>query len=223
MDDRLKVVASLIASEKHADIGSDHGLLLRYLLRSGRVREAIAIENKNQPFENSQKTLRGMNAEVRFADGMEGLRQGEVQSLSVCGMGGQSIVRILEQVPERLPDRLVIQPNRRENLVREWGLRSGFHVVEERVSCGHWLYQIIVFERNADSTDPAYAGCDLVAGRLFGPLLLAERHPALVKRLEEEETYLAGLPELCGETQWRLDAIRRALRQVRGDSGGQWS
>src|SRR6056297_785499 len=94
LDERLKIVASLIRCRVHADIGSDHGHLLKALLKSGRIEFGIAIENKTQPFLNSRKTLADCRADVRLADGLAGLQKGEADCLSLCGMGGRSMVRI---------------------------------------------------------------------------------------------------------------------------------
>ena len=86
LDARLKSVAQQVCCRVHADIGSDHGHLLKALLAAGRIQRGIAIENKRQPFLNSQTTLQGVNADVRFADGIEGLKAGEADSLSICGI-----------------------------------------------------------------------------------------------------------------------------------------
>ena len=71
LDERLKTVARQIRSDTHVDVGSDHGHLLLALLKAGRIRKGIAIENKQLPFENSRKTLTGVNAEVRFGSGLD--------------------------------------------------------------------------------------------------------------------------------------------------------
>ncbi|MGB1707088.1 MAG: tRNA (adenine(22)-N(1))-methyltransferase TrmK, partial [Rubripirellula sp.] len=96
LDERLKKVAQQIRVTTHVDIGSDHANLLVALLRSGRVKKGIAIENKQQPLLHSQQALVGLDAEVRFADGLDGLLAGEADSLSICGMGAENIVSILE-------------------------------------------------------------------------------------------------------------------------------
>ncbi len=69
LDERLKTVARQIRWPIHADIGSDHGHLLKALLSAGRIDCGIAIENKRQPFENSRRTLADLASEVRLAEG----------------------------------------------------------------------------------------------------------------------------------------------------------
>ncbi|KAA5539058.1 SAM-dependent methyltransferase [Roseiconus nitratireducens] len=211
LDDRLKAVARQIRCGTHADIGSDHGHLLVALLKSGRIRRGIAIENKPQPLENSSRSLRGLNAEVRFADGFAGLSVGEVDSASLCGLGGETIVRILDAFPDRVPDRVVLQPNRRPEWVRRWAIRSGFHLMDEQIARGHWDYPVLSFQRLGSITDPAYGGLDHEAALLFGPLLM-KRMPRLVHdRLAEERLYLRKLQRLGPESAARLRVIERVL------------
>lgn len=211
LDDRLKAVAKQIRCRVHADIGSDHGHLLKALLKAGRIERGIAIENKRQPFENSKATLNGLNAEVRFANGLDGLRSNEADCLSICGMGGESMVRILKASPERVPSLLVLQPNRRPDLVRRWGLQSGFHLVDEQIAIGHWAYLVLRFKRADASNDPAYDGVDREAALLFGPHVLKRREPEFAARLREEERYLTNLDRLGADAAKRLGLIKRLL------------
>ncbi|MEL6106809.1 MAG: tRNA (adenine(22)-N(1))-methyltransferase TrmK [Planctomycetota bacterium] len=217
LDRRLKVVAQCIRHRVHADIGSDHGHLLAALLASGRIERGIAIENKKQPFENSRATLAGYSADVRFGDGLAGLGAGEADGLSLCGMGGESIAEILQSAPERVPPRVVLQPNRRPERVRQWALRAGFHLVNEQIVFGHWPYQVIVLERAQDGVadDPAYEGLHRNAALLFGPLNLKRRDQRWLARLRDEQHYLQALERLGEEARLRLDAIEHVLRDFK--------
>ncbi|EMI55788.1 tRNA (adenine(22)-N(1))-methyltransferase [Rhodopirellula sallentina] len=218
LDQRLKVVAQQIRCVTHADIGSDHGHLLKALLASGRIQRGIAIENKRQPYENSRSTLTGFNADVRLADGLEGLDAGEADSLSICGMGGELIVRILDAHPDRVPATAIIQPNRRPERVREWALRTGYHLTHETTAQGHWRYIILRFERPKTTEqsgqvhpDPAYKGLDREAALLFGPHLLRHFSNDFAESLEQERRYLRSLPRLAADAVRRLEVIDRIL------------
>ncbi|WP_442510365.1 tRNA (adenine(22)-N(1))-methyltransferase [Novipirellula sp. SH528] len=223
LDVRLRTVASLInprgdSSVVHGDIGSDHGGLLVSLLRSKRIARGIAVENKSQPYDNSCRALKGLCAEVRFGDGLAVIQPGELSSLSICGMGAESMVKILEAFPDRVPDHVVLQPNRQHELVRGWGLRNGFHLNEEQIAWGHWPYAVISLQRADVSdfdastpNDPAYADVDLEAALLFGPRILKRWEPTFVARLYEEQAYLEGLTQLRGDYEHRLHQIQKVL------------
>lgn len=212
LDDRLKAVARQIRSRVHADIGSDHGHLLKALLSSGQIQRGIAIENKQQPFENSSTTLQGLSAEVRLDDGLRGLEPGEADSLSLCGMGGDLIAQILDAFPDRVPPCIVLQPNCHPESVRQWGLRAGYHLVDEQIVWGRQQYVIIRLERRSPPADPAYNGIDREAAELFGPLIIKRWQPDFVAALQQEQCYLQFLPRLNAESQFRIDRIEELLR-----------
>lgn len=210
LDDRLKAVAKLIRSDVHADIGSDHGYLLKSLLSAGRIKRGIAIENKKQPFANSKATLDGLSAEPRLADGLHGLAADEVDSLSICGMGGPLMVDILNQFPDRVPPVVVLQPNREVNRVRQWGLDAGYHLVDEQMVIGQRVFEILHFQRSSDA-DLAYKDVDLVAALLLGPHHLKRWTPTFVQRLVDQQQYLQKLDGRNKTTQLRLDVITSVL------------
>ena len=225
LDARLATVARQIRWPIHADIGSDHGHLLKALLGAGRIDRGIAIENKRQPFENSRSMLEGLPAEVRFADGLAGLSadgaEDAVDGVSICGMGGRSILRILSAFPERVPRFVVIQPNRNPELIRQWGINQGFHLVDEQSAAGHWEegqgeYTILSFVKydsieSLVSEDPAYQGIDREAALLFGPHFCKRNDSQARARLGAEKQYIMKLDRLDESMRKRLAAIERLL------------
>ncbi|MFK8113861.1 MAG: tRNA (adenine(22)-N(1))-methyltransferase TrmK [Rubripirellula sp.] len=213
LDERLKAVARQIRARTHVDVGSDHGHLLKALLTAGRIEQGIAIENKQQPYANSLAMLDDLAGDVRFGDGLEPLVAGEADSLSICGMGAESIVRILECFPNRVPETVLLQPNRQPELVRAWALRAGFHLRDEQQAAGHWDYIILRFERATESEDPAYLNVNLDSALLFGPWILKRGGHAFYESLREEESYWSRFERLRPEQTHRLAVIRRVIQQ----------
>ncbi|QDV84873.1 tRNA (adenine(22)-N(1))-methyltransferase [Planctomycetes bacterium TBK1r] len=215
LDERLKAVAVQIRSRVHADIGSDHGHLLKALLTSGRIERGIAIEVNQRPFENSRSTLSGLAADVRLADGLEGLSPGEADSLSICGMGGELMTRILETHPGRVPADVVLQPHRRPDAVRRWALQSGFHLVEEQLVVGRQRYVVMRFRLDRSTAesanDPAYDAVDREAALLFGPLLIKRWETRFRDILVEEYQYLMRLDQRTDDSAQRLSALSKLL------------
>lgn len=215
LDERLKCVARMIRSPRHADIGSDHAYLLRALLATGRIQHAIAIENKRQPHRHSLQTLEGCSADVRLADGLAGLRAGEVDSLSICGMGGKLMRKILDAAPERLPPQMFLQPNDDPETVRRWASNAGYHLIDEQTARGHWVYVVLQLERRP-GIDPAYVGTDLEAAVRFGPHLICRWDRTLEQRLREEQAYWRSFERLTTDALERLACIDRLLAQRSG-------
>lgn len=200
LEPRLQAVAQEIVAQTHADIGADHALLPRYLLLSGRVQRVIVVEKNLGPWENSRRALAGLAAEVRLGDGLEALEPAEADSLSLCGMGAQLMVGILAAHPDRLPSRLVLQPNGSALPLRRWALEAGYALVNEQMVQGFWRYSILTLERGPCT---AYEGLPLEPALRFGPLLLKARHPLLWAELQARQQHLAGLPPVEGVQQER--------------------
>lgn len=98
---RLKAASDLILSGGCiADIGTDHGYLPVYLVQSGQCSSAIAMDVKPGPLERARQHIAENHLEqliqVRLSDGLTALKQGEADSVVITGMGGMSVVQILE-------------------------------------------------------------------------------------------------------------------------------
>ncbi|MGL4609551.1 MAG: tRNA (adenine(22)-N(1))-methyltransferase [Trueperaceae bacterium] len=207
LESRLQAVADFIAAPTHLDIGSDHALLPRYLLLTKRIQKAIVVEKNQQPFENARGALQGLNADVRLGDGFAVVQASEAQSLSVSGLGAKTIIGILSEYPERLPNALILQANANAKPLRMWARAHGFHLKAESMAQGFWRYSILRFEK-APGDDPAYKTINLDVALTYGPHLLREKHPILREELEYQQPYLEGLGDY-GKNQ--LDVLKQAL------------
>jgi tRNA (adenine22-N1)-methyltransferase len=207
LEPRLLAAAHFIDSDTHADIGSDHALLPKYLLEICKVKRAIVVEKNQQPFENAKATLRGLNADIRLGDGLEPLRQNETDSLSITGMGAAKIAQILQAHPERLPSKLTLQANDNARAIRVWARAAGFHLKAETMVEGFWRYSILHFEANAQS-ETIYDDVPLEPALTYGPHLLKAKHPLLRAELEYQLPYLQKLGEHGAK---QLETLKQAL------------
>jgi tRNA (adenine22-N1)-methyltransferase len=215
LESRLLAVAKFIKSNTHADIGSDHALLPRYLLQNRQINKAIIIEKTQQPFENASAALRGLNADVRLGDGLTPLGKNEADSLSITGMGAYKITQILQAHPKHLPDKLTLQPNDNARLIRMWARESGFHLKAETMVQGYWRYTVLHFEKS-QYPDPCYQDVSLEVALIYGPHLLKAKHPLLKEELEYHLPYLKSLGSY-GAAQ--VDIARQALDYISDEAG----
>ncbi|MGE0488117.1 MAG: tRNA (adenine(22)-N(1))-methyltransferase TrmK [Vulcanimicrobiota bacterium] len=210
LDERLLRVAAAIHSRVHADIGTDHALLPRYLLASQRVERVIAVEKHPGPLARARRELAAWTAEVREGDGLEPLQAGEVDSLSLTGMGARLIASILAAHPDRVPELVVVQPNDGAHWLRSWGLASGYHLRHEELVQGRWLYEVLVLRRDT-TPDPAYDGLDPEVAQRFGPHLLRRQDPLLAERLRRQQALFADLVTHDPAVAVKHERVSRAL------------
>ena len=118
LSQRLQAIADLVPTgAKVADIGTDHGFLPCYLAQSGKAELVIACDVNAQPLALAQKNITDYNVgdkvSTRLGNGLAVLKPGEVDTVTIAGMGGALMIDILDASPmvvDRLK-RIVLQPN----------------------------------------------------------------------------------------------------------------
>jgi tRNA (adenine22-N1)-methyltransferase len=126
---RLRQVFELVpATGAVADIGSGHGALAAALAARGQ--RVLATERTPRTEAGLRRDLArlGIPVATRRGEGLAALRQGEVETAVIAGMGGRNLVRILESSPW-LPRWLVLQPMQDADLVEAWILARSWQAV----------------------------------------------------------------------------------------------
>ena len=137
----MKTLASFVLpGEKVADIGTDHGFVPIDLLAENIVPFAILTDINEGPLEKAKNNLDRICIlpefyELRKGDGLEPLNNGEVSSVIIAGMGGETIVDILswDITKSRSYKRLILQPRKRAWELREWLYNNGFIIENEKL------------------------------------------------------------------------------------------
>lgn len=138
LTERLRTIADMVdQGSRLADIGTDHGFIPIYLLTMGKIQYAVASDVHIGPLDKAREnTLKyGVGEKMRLcrADGMEGLRQDEVDAVVIAGMGGELICRILDRVPQSVKT-LILQPMTDLENVRKKVHQIGFTLVREKIA-----------------------------------------------------------------------------------------
>jgi tRNA (adenine22-N1)-methyltransferase len=181
LSDRLEAVANNIPEgARLADIGSDHAYLPCNVVKKGTVSKAIAGEVADGPFQSALEQVREENLtdqiSVRKGDGLEVIQPGEVDCITIAGMGGTLISTILEKGKAKLEgvSRLILQPNVGSFAVRRWLIANGWELIKEEIlEEDRKIYEILIAEKG-EPLKP-YQDINLEIGVLFGPFLLKEK------------------------------------------------
>lgn len=184
---RLETIGSLVPQgSRLADIGTDHAYLPVWLLERQRIASAIAADIAAGPCQAAAATVAMHHlqdrVQVRQGNGLAALQPGEADCLTIAGMGGSTIISILEAAPEIAADAgfLVLQPMAGAAGLRQWLCTHGWELVaEELVDDPPHFYEIICARPGAAAT---YTPAEYAVG----PLLLRQRHPLLGQQLERQ-------------------------------------
>lgn len=226
LSNRLEAVAKYIPEGASiADIGSDHAYLPCNVVKRGIVKNAIAGEVAEGPFQSAldQVKTEGLTEriDVRKGDGLEVVEPGEVECVTIAGMGGALISTILEKGKSKLEgvQRLILQPNVGSFAVRRWLIENGWELVNEEILKEDGkIYEVLI----ADKGNPlaAYETDCLEEGILFGPFLMREMDPAFIEKWKVEiknwQRILKQLEEAVQneETEIRKLAIQNKIRMA---------
>lgn len=197
---RLQDVAAFVPSgAKLLDVGSDHAYLPIALIKAGHISQAIAGEVVQGPYDSALKNVVAYDLssqiEVRLANGLAAFEPSDqVEAITICGMGGRLIADILDAGKEKLAqvNRLILQPNNREDDLRNWLQANQFTIVAEKIMTENdKFYEILVAEHGNEQLSTR----DLH----FGKFLSTEKSPVFVSKWEREvdklEYALASIPE----------------------------
>ena len=216
---RLELVASFVPQGSILlDVGSDHAYLPIELVERGQIEGAIAGEVVEGPYQSAVKNVEAHGLkekiQVRLANGLAAFEEADqVSVITIAGMGGRLIARILEEGLNKLAnvERFILQPNNREDDLRIWLQENGFQIVAESIleEAGKF-YEILVVEVGQMKLSASDVR--------FGPFLSKEVSPVFVQKWQKEaaklEFALSQIPEKnLEERQVLVDKIQ-AIKEV---------
>ena len=145
---RLLAVASFIRpSDRVLDIGTDHARLPVYLIERGLCAAVTATDACEGPLARAARTVKAHKLEDKIplllSDGGTGLDSSAYDTVTISGMGGETIVSIIRQSPWLLEKRLILQPQTRVAQFAELMGRDPTEKVEAIE--GHRKYHIFLY------------------------------------------------------------------------------
>ena len=177
---RLDLIASMVPSNVPcADIGSDHGLLVNYLLDTNKVPFCYASDNKEGPYNrlkaNLNKYISLDKVQVNLKDGIDGLDTDIYKTIIITGMGGDLICQILKDHEDiyKKSEYLLLGPHNNEKLLRRYLSENGYEIVDENVIFDIHYYEVILFKKASKTIKYSDFECE------YGPVLTQKKQPAL--------------------------------------------
>lgn len=152
LTNRLQAAADLVpVCESMADIGTDHGYLPISLVQEGRARRAIACDVNAGPLARAKEDVisSGLSCQIdlRLGGGLAPLSKGEVDGVTISGMGGLLMRDILLADMEKAQalSWLVLQPQGHVAELRYFLSRHHFRIEKEVLSLdGGQLYELML-------------------------------------------------------------------------------
>lgn len=214
---RLQLVASLVPLDARlGDIGTDHAYLPITLVEAQKIAKAVAVDVHEGPFKSALAAVKMRQLErvidVRLGDGLKPLAVGEVNVLTLAGMGGKTMLEIFAARPDVLQavTHLIVQPQGGERTLRLSLLDCGWRLkTEQLVKEDGRIYTVMAFSRDEGQTmaelslqkevwlqrlsppkqeDNKFLGYSMIVDKLvwyFGPLILEQPTDLLREYLDD--------------------------------------
>lgn len=203
---RLSAVAAMVTEgNRLVDVGCDHGYLPVYLYLNNKIPSAIAMDVRTGPLSRAREHIAEYGLEkyieTRLSDGLAAVSKGEGDTLTIAGMGGPLMERILteeEEVRESFRE-LVLQPQSDIPHFRRFLGEIGWKIVGEDIVLEDGKFYPMM-KAVKGTVQAASADMPYTAGEAFGELLLEEKNPVLKLYLERELRIRNGILEKLKET-----------------------
>ncbi len=199
---RLETVSQMIEKGPVGDIGTDHGLLAIELASRGLF--VIATDLNKKPLEAAKANIsrygQSEKVELRLGNGLAPISPGDVNTIVICGMGGQLIIDIINNHLDvaKSAERLILSPQSHQPDVRRFLHRAGFRINDEQMVYEDGIYYFIM------DCEPGYQEIFTESEYAFGKTL-SDRRPDLF------------LSYITKEQQLVESAIRKINRNGSGD------
>ena len=150
ISERLKCVASLVnKGARVADIGTDHAYLPIYLVQNGISNKVYACDVRKEPLRRAKLHIDeyGLSDKIttKLCDGLKGINKGDVDTVTICGMGGRLMKNILKAGIDKLGDntQLVLSAQSELRDFRKYLLETGIDIKSEHMLLEDGKYYFI--------------------------------------------------------------------------------
>ena len=213
---RLACIASLVPQgARLADIGTDHGKLPITLLMQNHVSGAIGSDLREGPLAHAERNAQEhhVTLPLRLAAGLDGISPEECDTVSIAGMGGQTIAEILENAPWTADGRhlLLLQPMTMVYELRQWLWANGY-AIERETLCreDRRQYVILSVRGNAEKRQLVREEC-----ALSDALLAAPGAATYIRHiLEREQRALRGMERSDAAESDKLSRQRMLVQRL---------
>lgn len=217
---RLACIAGFVPQGSTAvDVGTDHAYIPIWLLQSGISERAYATDIKPGPLRNAETDAAraGVSDQLTLylCDGLALCPPEAVDTVLLAGMGGETMMNILDAAPWALEKRLILQPQTKLCELRLWLRDHGLGVLDASLVHDAGRIYLVWLVGKAAMTGVGPVDPPLIEKR--DPLLKAytdewiKRH---LKQIQGLEIAKNGDSLLLARLKAELDELKRINREA---------
>lgn len=202
--------------EKVADVGTDHGYIPVWLIQKGICAEVIASDIKEGPLQTAVRTAKNAGVDdkidFRLCSGLDKYSSHEFDTAIIAGMGGETIISILEAAPWTKSKRLIIQPQSKLPELRKWLFENEFKIQDaELVYDTGRIYLVWIVVGGREDSEKFSEVLDYQLIDKHDPLL-SSYIEGLIKR---ELKILNGMEKGANVSDAEIDSKKELIRKMK--------
>lgn len=196
LSNRLSTIISMVEPcDTAVDVGTDHGFVPITLVKQGQAHRAIAMDVRKGPLNRAQEHIKEQELtdriETRLSDGLGALHPGEADTVIIAGMGGELMIRILEQ-GRHVWDSVkqwILSPQSDIDRMRHFLEDNGFMIEQEAMLSEDGKYYVIMKVKRSAGT----MHYEKYIYYKYGRELIAANNPVLAEYLDREKHNMTEL------------------------------
>ena len=211
---RLACIAGYVEQRSvPIDVGTDHAYIPIWLLQNGISPRAYASDSKAGPLRNAENDAARAGVLDRLTlyhcDGLALCAPASVDTVILAGMGGETMMGILDAAPWAWEKRLILQPQTKLYEFRRWLRERGLAVLDASLAYDTGrIYLVWLAGRGAMDADGP-----------VDPALIEKRDPLLRPYVEEQikrlRKRIQGLELARNSGSAELERLRTELETLR--------
>lgn len=183
---RLETVAGFVQKGSSViDVGTDHGLLPVYLAMNGFASRIIASDISIGSLGSARRTAAkyGVVDKISFveAKGLSGVREQEINTIVIAGLGGETISGILRDAPwtRQNEKRLILQPQTKVPELCDYLRLTGYSLHEARLALDTGKIYVVMLVKGGKSSSELAPELELLV------MLMNKKDPLIGRFLDE--------------------------------------
>lgn len=165
-----------------ADIGCDHGYLLKIAIENKKIVKGYAIDNKSGPLSSAKNNLSTFeNVEFILSDGLKNVECNDINCVVIAGMGGMLINTIISDSMNKFKniEKIILCPHKNIDKVRLFLNNNGFKIIDEDIVYeDSKYYEVLIVSIGEQKLNDKEL--------YFGPFLLKKRNELFVQKWKEQ-------------------------------------
>lgn len=157
LSERLYRIASYVKPGSTViDVGTDHAYIPIWLVKNKICDSVIATDINSGPLKKAQLDAFFYSVENKInfiqCDGLSGCNSDWADTIIIAGLGGDTIISILERAPWALEKRLILQTQSKHELLKEWFSNNELSIVDgSLVYENYHYYTVWVVQKGKDN------------------------------------------------------------------------